>query len=109
MLKPKVGELIIKPGSAQSAVCGQNGANLTNPDRQSIDLNIFTTSPVPYQIFQNDTEFDDEIFLIYCPDKQAEKTQLTGGDYYYNESLSNLAVILEPFEGHTFKHCQVPS
>ena len=95
----QVGELIIKPGSAQSAVCGQNGVNLTNPDRQSIDLNIFTTSPVPYQIFQNDTEFDDEIFLIYCPDKQAEKTQLTGGDYYYNESLSNLAVIQNHLKG----------
>lgn len=95
----KVGELIIKPGSAQSAVCGQNGAALINPDRQSIDLNIFTTSPVPYQIFQNDTDFDDEIFLIYCPDKQAERTQLSGGDYYYNDSLSNVSVIQNHLQG----------
>jgi len=95
----QLGELIIKPGSAQSAVCGQNGINLTNPDRQSIDLNIFTTSPAPYQIFQADTEFDNDVFLIYCPNKDAEQTQISTLEYAYNNSINNIRCIENHLSG----------
>lgn len=98
-IQTRKNDLIIKPGTNQSAICGQDGAALTNADEQSIDINIFTSSPTAYQIFSPDTEFDDEIFLIYCPEKKAEKVQLSSGDYYYNDSINNLATVGNHLKG----------
>jgi len=98
-MQTRKNDLIIKPGTAQSAICADNGTTLSNPDRQTIDLNIFTSSPTAYQIFPPDTEFDDEIFLIYCPEKKAEKTQLASGDFYYNDSINNLSTVANHLKG----------
>jgi hypothetical protein len=95
----KRGDLVIKAQTNQSAVCGEDGEFLTNPDRQTLDLDIFTTDPVPYQMFQADTQFDNDVFLIYCPDKQAEKTQIATLEYVYNDSINNISCVQNHLSG----------
>jgi len=95
----KIGDLIIRPNSNLSAVCGQDGVNLTDVTRQTIDKDIFTTDPLTYQMFQADTEFDNDVFLIYCPDKQAEQTQIPTLEYAYNDSINNISCVRNHLTG----------
>jgi hypothetical protein len=95
----KRGDLVIKPQTNQSAVCALDGIFLSNPTRQSLDLDIFTTHPVPYQMFQADTQFDNDVFLIYCPNKEAEQTQIATLEYAYNDSINNISCVQSHLSG----------
>ena len=95
----KRGDLVIKDQSVLSAVCGEDGIFLSNPTRQSLDLDIFITDPVPYQMFQADTQFDNDVFLIYCPNKQAEKTQIATLEYAYNDSINSISCVQNHLSG----------